>query len=237
MKKFLYRLLQSLHFRKSLKKLKKLENALLTQKQKLTIPFLYRGSGFFKSISCMQNPHEIEELYHLVCDLKPKRVLEIGTAKGGALYLWSQAAHDEAQIISLDLPGGEFGGGYPSCRIPFYHSFIKRNQQLHLVRKDSHSKEALKDIVDLLKGEPLDFLFIDGDHTYEGVKRDFEMYSPLVRPNGLIALHDILPRPDIPTIQVDRFWNEIKNLYPSKELIGPDGHSRKIGCGVLRPTI
>jgi hypothetical protein len=30
----------------------------------------------------------------------------------------------------------------------------------------------------------VDFLFIDGDHTYEGVKKDFEMYSPLVRREG-----------------------------------------------------
>jgi len=46
-----------------------------------------------------------------------------------------------------------------------------------------------------LNGEPLDFLFIDGDHTYEGVKRDFEMYSPLVRNGGIIAFHDIVKHP------------------------------------------
>jgi hypothetical protein len=32
-----------------------------------------------------------------------------------------------------------------------------------------------------LGGERVDFIFIDGDHTYEGVKRDFEMHSPLMR--------------------------------------------------------
>jgi predicted O-methyltransferase YrrM len=41
----------------------------------------------------------------------------------------------------------------------------------------------------------LDFLFIDGDHTYEGVKQDFEMYTPLVRKGGLVAMHDIVPPP------------------------------------------
>jgi len=40
-----------------------------------------------------------------------------------------------------------------------------------------------------------DFLFIDGDHTYEGVEGDFEMYSPLVRRGGIIAFHDIVPGP------------------------------------------
>jgi len=48
-------------------------------------------------------------------------------------------------------------------------------------------------------------LFPDGDHSYEGVKRDFEMYSPLVRPGGIIAFHD--------TVFMDgvrRFWAELK---------------------------
>jgi hypothetical protein len=33
-------------------------------------------------------------------------------------------------------------------------------------------------------------LFIDGEHEYEQVKRDFEAWSPFVRPNGYVAFHD-----------------------------------------------
>ena len=36
----------------------------------------------------------------------------------------------------------------------------------------------------------MDFLFIDGDHSYEGVKIDFELYSNLLSPTGIIMLHD-----------------------------------------------
>lgn len=36
----------------------------------------------------------------------------------------------------------------------------------------------------------IDLLFIDGDHSYEGVKKDFELYSKLLNPNGLILIHD-----------------------------------------------
>jgi predicted O-methyltransferase YrrM len=39
---------------------------------------------------------------------------------------------------------------------------------------------------------PIDFLFIDGDHAYEMVKRDFEEWSPHVAPNGHVAFHDAL---------------------------------------------
>lgn len=36
----------------------------------------------------------------------------------------------------------------------------------------------------------IDFLFIDGDHSYEGVKKDFELYSQIISENGVIVLHD-----------------------------------------------
>jgi predicted O-methyltransferase YrrM len=62
-----------------------------------------------------------------------------------------------------------------------------------------------------------DFLFIDGDHSYEGVKQDFEMYSHLVTSGGLIAFHDTLQRPDAPNPGVAGFWKEIKSSYRHKE--------------------
>jgi predicted O-methyltransferase YrrM len=65
----------------------------------------------------------------------------------------------------------------------------------------------------------LDVLFIDGDHTYEGVKRDFLMYKPLVRNGGLIALHDIVPHPSHPDVKVDIFWKELKQQFPTREIV------------------
>ncbi|MEO0196406.1 MAG: class I SAM-dependent methyltransferase [candidate division WOR-3 bacterium] len=44
----------------------------------------------------------------------------------------------------------------------------------------------------MLGNSKLDFLFIEGNHSYEGVKMDFEMYFPLVRKGGIIAFHDIV---------------------------------------------
>ena len=233
MKKLLYDVLSTPHCSYSMKKLKQLENRLQTPQSRFAIPFIFRGKGHFKSISCMQNPYEIEDLFNIVRRAQPRRVLEIGTARGGALYLWTQAASPDSLIISVDLPDGEFGGGYPACRIPFYQSFARQSQELRLVRADSHAVETLRIVKDAFAGQQIDFLFVDGDHTYEGVKQDFELYGPLVRPGGIIAFHDILPRPDIPEIQVDRFWKEIRDRFPTEELLGPDNSGRKIGSGVL----
>jgi hypothetical protein len=58
-----------------------------------------------------------------------------------------------------------------------------------------------------LRDKKVDFLFIDADHSYEGIKKDFEMYSLLVRKGGIIAFHDIVPS-GYPTLH--KFWNEVK---------------------------
>lgn len=47
---------------------------------------------------------------------------------------------------------------------------------------------------------PIDFLFIDGDHSPEGVRYDWETFEPLVKVNGIIAFHDILNTDAFPGI-------------------------------------
>ena len=87
--------------------------------------------------------------------------------------------------------------------------------------------------MDLFEKKTIDFVFIDGDHTYEGVKSDFLNYGPLVRPGGIIGFHDILPRPELPEIQVFRFWREVREKHNTKEIIGPDGSDKKVGIGLI----
>ena len=235
MKNLIYRLFSKYHLRHGLRTISNLENKLPTQASRFAVPFVYRGKGFFKSIEPRQNLGEIEQLYQQICEIRPERVLEIGTAKGGTLYLWSQAAVENAVIISVDLPGGDFGGAYPSCRVPFYRSFARGKQKIHLLRADSHKLNTFESVEKLLNRKPVDFAFIDGDHTYEGVKSDFFRYGPLVRKGGIIAFHDILSRADLPEIQVHRFWEEIKDNYETFEFIGTKDTGRKIiGIGMLR---
>lgn len=232
-KQIAYRVLADKHRERGLRQLRLLEGKLQSQEARFAVPFAYRGSGYFKRIEPRQNPQEIEALYRAVCRLAPKTVLEIGTARGGTLYLWTQAAAADAIIVSVDLPGGKFGGAYPDCRIPFYQAFARASQRVHLLRCDSHDTETYEEVRRLFEKRPVDFAFIDGDHTYAGVKADFQLYGPLVRPGGLIAFHDILPRAGETEIEVDRFWSEIRDAYESKELIGPDGSGRRIGIGLI----
>src|ERR1019366_7724215 len=99
----------------------------------------------------------------------------------GTLFLWTELAKQNARIVSIDLPHGNFGGGYTHRRVLLYRRFAGKSQTLHLLRLDSHAESTLQKTKQLFAGSPIDLLFLDGDHTYEGVKRDWEMYSSLVR--------------------------------------------------------
>jgi predicted O-methyltransferase YrrM len=162
---------------------------------------------------------EILQLAKLLKDFAPKRSLEIGTNYGGTLFLLCAVSPPRARIVSVDLPSGPFGGGYPRRKIPLFRKFARGGQELHLIRADSHSAETKKRVLALLNGELLDYLFIDGDHTYSGVKRDFEMYSPLVRRGGIVVFHDIVTYRSESGCQVERFWREIKDSYQHLEIV------------------
>lgn len=162
---------------------------------------------------------EILGLGNLLKELVPKRSLEIGTNYGGTLLLLCALSAPKAKIISIDLPYGPFGGGYPKRKMPIFRRFPRSGQKLHLIRADSHTAETKEQVLRLLQGEPLDYLFIDADHTYDGVRRDFQMYAPLVRSGGIIAFHDIVTHRRETQSEVERFWSEIKLQYRHREFV------------------
>ena len=183
-------------------------------------------------VAPLQLRSELVELGRLVRERRPKTVMEIGTCNGGTLFVLCRLADPNATIISLDLPGGKFGGGYRTYRIPVMHLMKAPGQRLRLLRADSHSRETRELLVRALQGVKLDFLLIDGDHSYEGVKQDFEMYSPFVSRGGIVAFHDIVPHPPQTGCKVEQFWNEVKTGYQHREIVeNPEQGS--CGIGVL----
>lgn len=114
---------------------------------------------------------------------KPRNILEIGVYGGGSFALWCQLATGK----KIGIDSGSIGG-------PIHQrvgDFRARFGDVFVLKGDSHDESTRQQVVTILNGEPLDFLFIDGDHTFEGVRMDFEMYSPLVRSGGWIGFHDI----------------------------------------------
>lgn len=125
-----------------------------------------------------QDPQEMFQLMSVVRRIKPKVILEIGVDKGYSLLAWQQAFHPELMI------------GIDDNRQSELERRAHQDLDVDLCYMDSHKPETLEYVKGFLKKRKVDFLFIDGDHTYEGVKKDYEMYSPLVKRDGVIAFHD-----------------------------------------------
>jgi predicted O-methyltransferase YrrM len=182
----------------------------------------------------IQIKSECLELLHLLAEQPPKRVLEIGTARGGTLFLFTRVAAPDATLVTVDLPGGPFGGGYPRTRGRLLKSFARSGQQIHLIRGDSHSDETLDEVKRRVRD--VDVLFIDGDHTYDGVRSDWEMYGELVRPGGMVVFHDIVDGPAKSVGGVPRFWSELRATYPDAREFVESRQQEGCGIGVIRRT-
>jgi cephalosporin hydroxylase len=184
------------------------------------------------AVSAYQRPSEIRSFLAMASSLRPRAVVEIGTAAGGTLFMLACIASRDARIVSVDLPGGAFGGGYSWWRKPLYRSFARDRQRVVLLRGDSHAPATVARVRTGLDGRPIDLLFIDGDHTFAGVRADFDAYAAWVRPGGLIAFHDIKDDPGQPQLEVGRFWREVATRFASREFVESPGQSG-YGIGVL----
>jgi predicted O-methyltransferase YrrM len=178
---------------------------------------------------------EIQDFLALVQELRPRAVLEIGTARGGTLFLLTRVAAPDATLVSVDLSSRadrRFAGRDVRRRRPLFEAFALDRQRVHFLVGDSHASSTFNQIERKLDGRKVDLLFIDGDHTAEGVRRDFELYGELVRPGGIIALHDIVEGPAEDVGGVPGFWRSIKT--PNAQELVADYGQGGFGIGVLR---
>jgi len=160
-----------------------------------------------------QDPDEFEGLVKEIEKISPKVMLEIGILRGGIISFY----RGKMKVIGIEMTGD-----YPE----------------DVVIGDSHKEDTYRKVKTKLGNDLLDVLFIDADHSYEGCRKDYEMYSPLVREGGLIAFHDIIENGwhkeakemCNEKIEVWKLWKELKSIYPHKEIVCNDSWA---GIGVL----
>jgi predicted O-methyltransferase YrrM len=182
-----------------------------------------------------QKAVEIGGLLQLLSAMHPQRLCEIGAYHGGTLALFARIAAPSAELMSVDVR-------YPWHLRRAYANLAGPHQHIKCLRGDSHSPETQCKIATWLGGKMLDFLFIDGDHSREGVALDYEMYGQFVRPGGIIAFHDIVPdyrtRFGVKTShdvgQVPAFWSALRREHPQAIELVEDPAQDGYGIGVLR---
>jgi len=160
-----------------------------------------------------QDKAEFWELVQRVQSIKSlTNILEIGVESGGTSYFWNRlcgSAETPGKVIGIDLN--------PNVLVTFPTFFA----DTRFIKVDSHTQEAY-DLVRVEFPDQIDFLYIDGDHDYAGVRQDYEVFSPLVRSGGIIGFHDI------GGTGARDLWNEISPRYVRTEKFHIN-----IGTGVL----
>jgi predicted O-methyltransferase YrrM len=200
-----------------------------------TLPDAYDFIASFQYGQIRPAPFQVrsEMLALLMMIGSPSSIVELGTARGGTLFLFTRVAAPNATIVTVDVENGPFGGGYPRSHNPLLRSFARDQQTVRLIRGDSRAPNTLRRVRDV-SASLVDLLFIDADHTYEGVRSDYEMYAPLVKSGGIVAFHDIVPGPPENVGGVPEFWAELTGDGANSEEIVEDWRQGGYGIGVVR---
>ncbi len=160
-----------------------------------------------------QKRYEIDALFFFLEKQKIKICAEIGVLGGGTtLALAFLVSPLNGKVFALDL--------FPPAQSVLYR-YYPQNRLVTEIKGDCASKDVIDEFKKKLGSDKLDFLFIDADHSYAAVKRDYENFEKFVRPGGFIGFHDILDTElhRRANIQVCRFWNELKNNFKNWEFI------------------
>ncbi|MBK1645084.1 hypothetical protein CKO25_10550 [Thiocapsa imhoffii] len=192
---------------------------------------LYRTAG--EGFGITQIYDEIEQLIELVRSEAPQVVVEIGTHKGGNSFIFCHALPTVELVVGLDL------NVQNAAKLKYC---VRQGQRYIALHGDSQTQAQRSRLEHVLKGRSIDFLFIDGDHSYAGARADYELYAPLVRPGGLIAFHDIIPdhatrfgkQTGCWTGEVYRLWAEVRELHPEHFELVSDAEQDGFGIGVVR---
>jgi predicted O-methyltransferase YrrM len=180
----------------------------------------------------LQHRVEFTHLMRAAAARSPQVVVEIGSFAGGTGFLLSRAARPDACLVMVD-------DQFNAARRAALERFAQPGQRVVCLLGNSQTETMKRRVLAATGNRSVDVLFIDGDHRYEGVSRDFALYSPLVRSGGLIAFHDILS--DKRTRRggdttgdaggVPTFWRELRARYgrDAAEIVRDPEQD---GCGI-----
>lgn len=128
-------------------------------------------------------------LYALVRSLKPDVAVEIGSARGKSTCFIGQGLRENRKGLLYAIDPHIATNWNDTGAVD---SFDMLRQNLRRVGVQDYVEIVRKMSDEAAKNwkRPIDLLLIDGDHTFDGVKRDWDLFSPFVRNTGVVIFHD-----------------------------------------------
>jgi hypothetical protein len=176
--------------------------------------------------------------YSLIVNLKPKRVLCIGSSKGFIPAICALACKENKKGhvdfvdagYDKDNPNHWGGTGFwkkVNTKKHFSYPALSSWITTHIMTSKQFSMLGTK--------KTWQYIYIDADHSYKGVKSDYKLFWPRLTRGGYMVFHDILLKshPVHKNFGVWKFWEEIKD---KNKITIPYTYSKRLpsGLGILQ---
>ena len=159
-------------------------------------------------------------LKFLIREFRPSVFVELGVHNGFSYFLACQSIKEcalDTSAYAVDHWQGDSQAGFFDDSV--FQGVLKLNSKYR--EFSTLLKMTFLEALDSFEDSTVDLLHIDGLHTYEAVKQDFESWLCKMSTNGIILLHDIYVRRD--SFGVFKFWEEIKTKFKTMEFVGSHG--------------
>lgn len=168
----------------------------------------------------LQKPHtqttDAERLLIAAYSKGGLATVEIGVYEGRTTAVIAKSIDEKGKLYAVDpFYSGRLGIAYGKLIARHYllqQGVLSKIQFLEMLSHDAAP----------LIQEKLDFVFIDGDHSYEGISRDWQDWCVKIKPDGFIALHDTCIPPgtsDHGILGSHKYFNEVIRFDPRFKLV------------------
>ena len=163
-------------------------------------------------------------LFSLISLIEPRVFVELGTHYGGSFFAACQIlkTQDNQQKVAIAIDswkGDKHSRQYDETVYDGFMEILNKKYSEFAIAIREQFDQALKYFSD----ESIDLLHIDGCHTYEEVRNDFDLWKKKVTKDGVILIHDTTERKE--DFGVWKLWEEISNEYVSFNFL----HSHGLG--------
>lgn len=188
----------------------------------------YFCAKYAGNLEVQQIPSEYLGLLNFFKSNNINTYLELGVANGGSFFINSIFSQQTTKLIHcVDCLAYQDA---PHVK----QTFSKINSKVNKLKeffpdKEIHFFNMTTDDFFIQNTQKYDCIFIDADHSYEGVMKDYINSLKFVNKNGWLIFHDI----NNSDTGVCRAWNEIKNKHAIQNIFSHE-YSKACGIGILK---